>query len=117
MPVFQIQYEQDYSRLIPAIEIDARSDNPAIRNQTGAVIKAYNDSILATINLNSLVYKVETDTGNLAGYFVLQVDPSNQTVVLSRLVTRPAFKVSVTQISSEIKQFITNGGYKQDYLF
>lgn len=115
--IFNLIYEQDYSRLIRAIEIDARTDNPAIKNQIGSVIKAYNDSILGTINSNSLVYKVETDSGNLAGYFVLQVDPSNQTVVLSRLVTRPAFNVSVTQISSQIKQFITNGGWKQDFLF
>lgn len=115
--IFNFIYEQDFKRLIPAIEIDVRASNPAIRNQTGAVIKSYTDSILATLNLNSLVYKVETDSGNLAAYFVLQVDPPSQTVTISRLVTRPAFNVSVTQISSDIKQFITNGGYKQDYLF
>ena len=51
-------YEDDYSRLMMAVIIDARASIPEIKNQVGTVIKAYVDSRVALVNSNTIVYKI-----------------------------------------------------------
>lgn len=114
-----IVYEPDFSRVIPACIIDARASIAAIKNQIGDVIKDYTDSQLALINDNSLVYKVETDEGVLAGFFAINVNTENKTASLLMKELRPAFRTLQynVDISLLITNFIANSDWKPDFLF
>lgn len=109
-------FEDDFSRIISAVLIDARASIPEIANQVGTVIKAYTDSKVAQVNDNTITYKIETDLGVLAGYFTIQVNTSNKTAVLDQFVLRPAFQ-GFTEIQSQIVNFIQSGDWKPDFLF
>lgn len=109
-------YEDDYNRLMMACIIDARASIPEIKNQVGTVIKAYVDSKVSLVNSNTIVYKIETELGVLAGYFTIQVNTSNKTALLDQFVVRPAFK-NFTEIKTQIGNFITSNKWQSDYLF
>lgn len=109
-------FEDDYSRIIPALLIDARASIPQIANQIGAVIKNYTDSKVALVNDTTITYKIETNLGVMAGYFTIQVDISNKTAVLDQFVLRPAFQ-TFSEIQSQIINFIQSGGWQPDFLF
>ena len=109
-------YEPDYSRIIPALLIDARASIPEIANQIGMVIKSYTDSKVALVNDETIVYKIETNLGVLAGYFSIQVNTENKTAVLQQFVLRPAFQ-SFSEIQAQITKFIQNLEWQPDFLF
>ena len=114
---FNFIYEVDYSRLIPAIVIDSRGQIPEILNMPGSVIKAFADSLVDEIDSSILVYKIETMTGNLAGYFTVKVNPDGSGTRGPSMYLRPAFLQKSTEISAKISNFITNGSYGADHLF
>jgi len=109
-------FEDDYSRLIMATIIDARASIPQIKNKIGFVIKDYVDSQVALITDNTIVYKIESNLGNLAGYFSIVVNTSNKTAILQQLVLRPAFQ-TFSEINTQITNFIMSNSWHSDYLF
>jgi len=98
---FSFTYEPEFQRVIPAVEIDARASNPAIRNQIGDVIKSFTDGKVALVTDNVIVYRIETDDGNLGGYFTVQVS---------------AFVQFSPQIFGLISKFVQSGQWQADYL-
>lgn len=115
--IFRFIYQpSEFYRIIPAVCIDARANIPAIKNAVGAVIKAYTDAEAAKITDDVLFYKVETTEGVLAGYFSLKIINGGTVATILQYQTRISFSTYVTQISSQITNFINNGSWKQDYL-
>lgn len=117
--MYNIVFEPDFSRIIPACIIDARASIPAIKNQIGDVIKEYTDSQLALINDNCITYKLETELGVLCGVFVINVDTENKTASLLMKELRPAFRTGQANIdiSLIISNFIGNNLWTTDFLF
>ena len=115
---FRFIYQpSEFTRIIPAILIDARASIPAIKNQVGSVIKTYTDAEVAKVVDYVLFYKIETTDGVLAGYYSLSIRLNGNHAVLLQYQLRPSFSSFVTQISAQINTFINNGSWKQDYLF
>jgi hypothetical protein len=111
-----IQYEPDYPRILPSMIIECRAAIPAIKNQTGTVIKRYVDNQKSFIKDNSIFYKVEADNGVLAGVFSVDVN-ANKTVLLNINFIRPSFLQYKTDILKIINNFINSNKWQQDYLF
>jgi hypothetical protein len=110
-----IYSQNDKNRLIPSVLIDSRAAIDAIRSKTGVEIKAFTDSKVAQVTDTTLLYKIETPSGNLAGYFLIELRGGSVNLLSQQL--RPAFEADSSEISLQIGNFITNGTYKQDYLF
>lgn len=113
--IFNVVYNQEYKRVIPAVIIDGRGLNPAIATLGGLELKDYTDAKVNAVTQGAIPYKIETDLGNLAGYFVLMVD-YNGSVILMDYLLRPAFMQFDTQISQIINNFITSGDWRFDIL-
>lgn len=111
---FHFTYCENYRRVINGVIIDSQFIIPAISGQLGYVVKAYADGEVAKVNDNVLPYRIETDNGNLAGYFTLMVNGNSIYLLQEQL--RPAFIQFDTQLTSEINSFIINGGYRKDIL-
>lgn len=101
--IYKVTYNQEYKRVIPAVLIDSRGTIPAIQTVGGYELKSYNDSQVAIVTDTVIPYKIETETGNLAGYFNVQTK-SETRAVLQGYQLRPAFQ----QFDAEILQIITN---------
>lgn len=110
-------YEPDYGRVISATYTDSRSSVPEIKNKVGAVIKEYIDAQVSLVSDKSIVYKVESDLGTIAGFFVISVNTFNKTANLQTSVLRPSFKQYFSEISDEIVKFTNGTEWQQDYLF
>lgn len=109
-----IYSQAECNRIIPAILIDKRAAIPAIAGQIGSVIKAYTDAQVALVTGTCVFYKIETDMGNLAGFFSLSVGGS--AVVILQYELRPAFEQFSATISGLIANFINNNSWSGDYL-
>lgn len=96
--------------------IDARKGS-ILANKTGPVIKTEIDSRLSLITANVLVYKIETEKGNMGGYFSMIVNEENKTGILQQKVIRPSFESKQLEISQLISNFIFGGQWKRDFLF
>lgn len=104
------------ARLIPSVLIDKRAAIPVIANQVGTVIKAYTDAAVAvTDNVRVIVYKIETEDGNLAGYWTLSVKFAGASLLSMEL--RPAHEQFAATISGLINNFISAGTWKADSLY
>lgn len=114
--IYRFIYDDQPFRTIPGVLIDSRAGTP-LANQIGTVIKAYTDGQVSLVTDNVIPYKVETDSGNLAGYFTLQVILGNQSAQMQQFVLRPGFKQFLSEISAQINTFITGGQWKPDFLF
>jgi len=108
-----IYNQAECNRVIPAVLIDARSSK-SIKNQIGSVIKQFTDEQVSMITDECIFYKIETNTGNLAGYFTLKV--SGTSVALFQFETRSSFVQFNNTISGQIVNFISSGDWKFDYL-
>jgi hypothetical protein len=119
-----IYSNSESNRIIPAVLIDKRAAIPEIKNQVGSIIKAYTDARAALVTEDVLFYKIETDLGNLAGYFTLKVvryisEPELLPVYVALLQAtqlRPAFEQFSGTISGLISNFITQSEWSEDYL-
>lgn len=114
---FHIVYNDAYKRVIPAVLTDSRGSIVDIQAVGGFALKAYNDLQVSNVTSTVLPYKIETEYGNIAGYFNLQVNKLQQTVSLKDKQLRPAFINFDADISNEIGIFISNNKWKTDYLF
>lgn len=112
---FRITYNDEYKRVIPAVIIDGRGLNPAIATLGGFAMKAYTDSKVAQVIPGTIPYKIETDTGNLAGYFILMIDYNGTPFLIDYLV-RPAFVQFDSEISQNINNFIQSNDWQFDTL-
>lgn len=112
---FDLIFEQDYTRIIPAVINDSWSIIPQTKMQFGSVIKSYSDSQLALIVPGVLPYRIESNEGNLAGYMALQVNNNVATVLLFQL--RPGFVALTNQISQNIGTFIQSNLWLNDMLY
>lgn len=114
---YKIVYCQEPNRVIPSVLIDARASIPEIANQIGVTIKAYTDAKVALVTATVISYRIETEEGNLAGFFSLQVILGSKTASIQQFVLRPAFEQFLATISGLINTFITNNQWQADYLF
>lgn len=105
----------DAARVLPSVLIDKRAAIDAISGKTGAIIKAYTDAQVAELGVGSLFYKIETDGGNLAGYFTVNVN-NEDAGSLFQFELRPAFEQFSAVISQQISNFISGNGWLPDYL-
>jgi len=110
-----IYSQSEANRLVPAVLIDKRAAIPEIKNKTGVVIKAFIDVQVALVTESCIFYKIETDLGNLAGYFTLQVIREGVVIILQQEL-RPPFEQFSVEISGLIANFITNGTWQTDHL-
>lgn len=113
---YRIIYCQEYQRIITSCIIDARKGT-LLANKRGAVIKAEIDIQIALIAPNVLVYKIETEKGNMGGYFSITVNEENKTGTLQQKVLRNSFESKQLEISQLISNFIFGGEWKRDFLF
>ena|ERR1700760_3018033 len=112
---YLITYDLEYKRTIPAVLIENRANIPEIKNQIGVVIKRYVDMEVGMVAENVLPYRVETYLGVLVGYFTVQISNIGQNATKLQQVLRPQFQEFI-DISQNINNFITNGGYIPDIL-
>ncbi len=113
---YNITYVDNIQPLVTSVFIDARATTmPSGIN--GNEVQILIDQQLAQINDQTIVYKIETDFGNLVGYFTLQVNTSNKTCMVASEVIRQAFQQYSVQISEFINNFIQSNDWQFDYLF
>jgi len=109
---YNITYEADYARVIPAVLIDARAQYPQLSGATGFAMLPYINSQVALASSGSVFYKLETDSGNIVGYFTVKtIDGS-----LGIFALRPQFSGFSAQISQQITNFISSGNWRFDYI-
>jgi len=114
---YRIIYNDSYKRVIPAVLIDSRGTNVAIDTATGFEVLAYTDSKVDLVTNTVLPYKIETDNGNLAGYFNLSVTESPKAASLLNKQLRTAFQIYDSEITELITNFIISNNWEADYLF
>lgn len=111
---YRIIYLDDYDRVIRGVIMDARAVIPAIADKYGFDVKNYCDSIISIVNSSVLPFRIETEQGNLAGWFTLQ---TGEIVSIIGKQLRPAFLADDAAISGLINNFITGNDWRQYYLF
>lgn len=108
---YNITYEADYARVIPAVLIDARAQYPQLSGATGFGMLPYINSQVAAAS-SALFYKIETDDGNIVGCFTVSIPFGS----LGIFVLRPQFSAFSAQISQQITNFISGGNWRFDYV-
>ena len=108
---YRVIYDDQWFRTIPSVMIDARAGTP-LANATGAVMETYIQAQLALIIPGVLTYKIETNSGNLAGVFALNVVGNVATLLFS--ILRPAFIGDSDNITMEISTFIQGNYFLYD---
>jgi hypothetical protein len=113
---YRFIFEVDYDRIMCAVNIDNRANNPALANQPGSVIQAYNQSQVSIANApNAISYRIESlPYGNLVGYVVLQIINGVASVLIMNL--RPAYLQFQNTINQNISTFISSNVWQSDYL-
>lgn len=112
---FNLQYESDFKRIIPAVINDARNTIPETTNQPGTVIKAYADSQIDLAVPGVLFYRISTREGGLGGYVGLRVANGVASTLLMQL--RPAFQPFLAEISQVISTFIIDNLFLADLIY
>lgn len=112
---YVISYLSEVERTLQAVMIDDRANQfPA--DADGNAIAPIVAVKFAEIGVNSIPYKVENETGNLCGVFVLLIEVQDVTAALQFSVTRPQFNVQITAINTAITNFINSGDWEFDLL-
>lgn len=114
---YRIIYNEEYRRVIPAVLIDSRANISAISTAGGFAVKAYTDAQVALVTATVIPYKIETNEGNLAGYFNLSIGVNPKSAVILNAQLRPAFVQFNSEISQIISNFIISNDWQFDYLF
>lgn len=107
--------KSDSHRIVPAVLIDNRANIPEIKNKVGSVIKTFTDAQAAMVGDTEMFYKIETENGNLAGYFTLMYVRAGE---VSRLQfeLRAAYQQFSAEISGLVSTFIQTSGWQADWL-
>lgn len=114
---FHFVYILEYQRFVYGIILDSRSTISLLHNKTGFQVRDYIEGEINKINDETLIYSIESDMGNLAGYFTLIIDRIKRTAIVGQYQLRPAYLQLDTQISQQISNFITANEWKKDFLF
>lgn len=114
---YRIVYNEEYRRVMPAVLIDSRANIDAIKTADGFSVKAYTDAQVALVTNTVIPYKIETNNGNLVGYFNLSVTTSPKSALILNTQLRPAFVQFNSEISQIISTFIISNDWQYDYLF
>jgi len=114
---YRVVYNDAYKRVIPAVLIDSRGTNSSLYTASGNAVLSYTNGKVALVTSSVLPYKIETDTGNLVGYFNLTVVESPKSASLLNKQLRSAFQKYDSEISQVISNFITSSNWQADYLF
>lgn len=107
-------YESDYKRLIQAVINDSWDIIPQTKGQIGSVVQAYSNSQLNLITANCIVYKIESNNGNIVGFVVLQVNSNVASILISQF--RPAFVQFSTVLYQLINTFVQKNFWQDDIL-
>lgn len=110
-----ISFFENYIKGIPAIIIDCRASIPEIKGKSGVFIKSFFDEKISEISPNSIPYRIETEKGVLAGYFVIEVQGAGLPPIKKQQFLRPAFQGDA-EIIKEIDNFTTSGKWMDDFL-
>lgn len=106
-------YLQELGRVVQATMIDDRANQfPA--NADGNVIQPLVDAVVDSVGADSLPYKIENETGSLAGFFVLLIDRTNFTASIQKQVIRTPFQSDLTNIDAAVAAFIASDEWKED---
>mgnify|MGYP006935487267 CR=1 FL=1 len=115
--IFKVTYNQEYKRVIPAVLIDSRQNLPFLKSAGGYDVLAYTESQVDLVTERVVPYKIETEEGNLAGYFNLQVqDGNDDAAFLLNYQLRPAFQSFNSEILGIISNFISSNEWQFDCL-
>lgn len=112
---FNCTIELDYGRLIRSVNCDSTAIIPALRGASGNAIEDYNQGQVAQISKTVLVYRVETEQGNLCCFFALQTATSPVLVIFQQI--RPAFIQFQQEINQSISNFILDGTFLYDTIY
>ncbi len=117
--MYRFIYDKDYKRIIPAVITDSRANIPSIATVSGSVLKNFIDAEIQLVSDydNRICYKIETENGNLVGYFIIDINLTNQSAYVFKVQLRPAFVQFDIQINNEINNFMFNFTWKKDFLF
>jgi len=105
-----INIPSEYKRIIQSVLIDKRASIAAIKDKSGDVIKSYIDAQAALVSGNCMFYKIETDGGNLVGYFTLKHEVYG-VVTLYQYEIRPAFVQFDQIISNQVANFMQSNDW------
>jgi hypothetical protein len=104
----------DVQRTVSGIIYDSQYTIPSISNKPGIIVKAYADVEIAKIIYDVIPYKIETDNGNLVGYFTLQTNGNKATLLQMQL--RSSFSIFNEYILILISDFIISNKWIYDIL-
>jgi hypothetical protein len=112
---YNLTYAGDiYKGLMWGVVADSRANIPAVKNQNGWIVKSFVDSQTALVVPGVIPYAISTESGSLAGYVGISVDPGPVFIAFQQL--RPAFVQFSAEISNAIANFITSGSFAYDTL-
>ena len=103
-----------YKNIMRSVLIDARATTMP-PHATGFEIDAIVNKATKAITDTNLFFKLETELGNIVGYFTLGLTNNKKVAVISSLVVRPAFQKNIKIISEQINNFIQTNEY-QNYI-
>lgn len=112
---FRIIYNDAYKRVIPATLIDSRGKISAIETAGGFAVRDYTNAEVDRVGENVIPYKIETEGGNLVGFFNLVIKFGFVCTLLNKQL-RPAFQTFDTQITNKISNFILSKEWQSDIL-
>lgn len=97
--------------------IDNRANNGLLGKYGNDILQAVENEV-GKIDDSVLFYKIETENGNLVGYFSLKTDVENELLVANKFQKeiRPAFKDNSQEIDTFIEDFINSKDWTNDIL-
>lgn len=110
---FSIVYRQEIKKIVQAIMIDNRL-NHEMNGKDGNIVQAKIDAEVAAIGDKPLFYSIESDSGNLCGYFYLRLQDDKAS--LGKKNYRPQYGKYFDEFDSLVTAFIASNKWKHDYL-
>lgn len=113
---YHIVYTEDIKQVVSAVFIDARSVTMPL-GINGVEVQELLDEQLLLITKNVIVYKIETEEGNLVGYFTVDVNVGQRTASANNPVLRVPFFANLGEIPVVIGRFMQQNLWQADFLF
>lgn len=110
---FTISYRQEYEKIIQAIMIDNRL-RLEMNGQNGNIVQQKIDAEVSAIGNPPLFYVIESNSGNLCGYFYIKI--VNDAGTLGKKNYRPQYVKNFDEFDDMVTKFISSNQWKNDYL-
>lgn len=110
---FSIHYRQEIRKIVQAIMIDNRL-RLEMNGQDGNIVQGKIDAEVAAVGTPPLFYVIESNSGNLCGYFYLRLQ--DNTASLGKKNYRPQYGKYFDEFDTMIPEFISSNKWKDDYL-